>query len=227
MKTVKYVTDQETGKKKILLKEDKVSCECCCSCSKLDCDYVTEAFREGIWPSRRKPPEPILNEISIEYNFNPLTGETDLITGSLRYLGQFGAGWAGDVGKPAAVSFLYEPTNRPPYIVWAGWMRKHFCLRFVCRIVDDTTPDGKVCSGLTCGPSVNEINLTEKLFEHLGVRAGKSNLLSTETQSGLYIYCFDFFGWMKPRWRELFDTTQSVPRDDAYKLYLFYSSQTL
>jgi hypothetical protein len=211
---------------KVILKDGKVSCSCCCPCSILECYLVTEAFREGIRPSRYKPPEPILDQITITY-FDPSTGDESAITGSLTYHGQFGDGWAGDVGKPAAVSFLYSPTGRPSYTVWAGWMRKHFCFRFVCRIVDDTTENGKVCSGLTCGPSVNEINLTEKLFEHLGVRAGKPNLLSTETQSGLYIYCFDFFGWLKPSWSALYGTTQSVPRDDAYKLYSFYSSQTL
>jgi hypothetical protein len=207
---------------KVITKDGKVSCECCCPCDDFECWQFSRGFSIAIRPTTNRPPEPPASTITIEA-VNPITFEQfELFTAPLTYHGQFGSGWDTDAGKPPPFQFFLDP---PGVTIWTGWRRHDFCMRFLCRTVNDESENGTVsCSRLTCGPTVNQISLTDELFQNLGARSGKSNLLSTETQSGIYVYCFEFFGWKQPSWFESKTgrETPPVPRDDAYKLYSFY-----
>lgn len=223
MPTVKLVTIE--GEPRVVTKtiegEVRVSCSCClCLCNEVSCSDITAGFRTALSPTTQKPPLPPEENVTIQKFDDELNQIVTAFSGPITYHGQFGEGWATNAGKPAGVSFIKGGST-----VWAGWSRKSFCLRFVCREVNDESEDGTVvCSILSCGPTLNEFDMLADLFDRLGARAGKSNLLSTETESGLYIYCFEFFGWRRPQWEPLEATTQSVNRDDAYRIYSFFNT---
>jgi len=207
---------------KLAGEERRVSCSCCgCFCDQFRCSLLAKGFAAALKPTKINPPQPAEEEITVEFYNSQENQEQLLGVLPLTYHGQFGSGWSTDAGKPAPVSFVLQPQN---VTIWAGWGRSSFCFRFVCREISTQSENGTViCSQLTCGPSFNEANLTERLFQDIGQNSTKDNLLSNETQSGVYVYCFEFFGWRKPKWEDLI-FTESVPRDDAYRLYSFFYS---
>jgi hypothetical protein len=195
----------------------RVSCSCCgCLCDRLECRSLTGSFRAGLFPTKKGGAEDALETIQIDIGGS-------VVEVPMTYHGEVGA--LSTAGKPSA--FMFERQISPGLSagLWTGWMKRPFCLRFVCREVAGEGENASVaCERLTCGPSLNESDLTANLFSLIGAKDDNPDLLDNESAAGLYVYCFEFFGWLRPKWNEVRNITNSVPRDDAYRVYsIFYN----